>query len=245
MQRSIGLAQAMINDPSLLILDEPTSGLDPLGCREVKDLILMLKKRGKTVLVTSHLLSDVEDICDRVVILYGGKVRAAGSLDELLVKPDASTITTPLLKGEVMERVIKILRNELSGEEFHITSPRMSLEEYFLDVINKAKTESVDTAGAVSTGKIADYLSDGVDSGGADTLLRELTGESLELQETLKEESPPAAEEAVSGLKTEMLKDLARDKDTEARVAATEAAVREREKAEDLSEANAKLRDLL
>ena len=245
MQRRIGLAQAMINDPSLLILDEPTSGLDPLGCREVKDLILMLKKRGKTVLVTSHLLSDVEDICDRVVILYGGKVRAAGSLDELLVKPDASTITTPLLKGEVMERVIKILRNELSGEEFHITSPRMSLEEYFLDVINKAKTESVDTAGAVSTGKIADYLSDGVDSGGADTLLRELTGESLELQETLKEESPPAAEEAVSGLKTEMLKDLARDKDTEARVAATEAAVREREKAEDLSEANAKLRDLL
>ena len=245
MQRRIGLAQAMINDPSLLILDEPTSGLDPLGCREVKDLILMLKKRGKTVLVTSHLLSDVEDICDRVVILYGGKVRAAGSLDELLVKPDASTITTPLLIGEVMERVIKILRNELSGEEFHITSPRMSLEEYFLDVINKAKTESVDTAGAVSTGKIADYLSDGVDSGGADTLLRELTGESLELQETLKEESPPAAEEAVSGLKTEMLKDLARDKDTEARVAATEAAVREREKAEDLSEANAKLRDLL
>ena len=78
MQRRIGLAQAMINDPALLILDEPTSGLDPLGCREVKDLILNMKKRGKTVLVTSHLLSDVEDICDRVIILYGGKVRATG-----------------------------------------------------------------------------------------------------------------------------------------------------------------------
>ena len=62
MARRIGLAQAMINDPEFLILDEPTSGLDPLGCKEVKDLILMLKKRGKTVLVTSHLLSDVEDV---------------------------------------------------------------------------------------------------------------------------------------------------------------------------------------
>jgi ABC-2 type transport system ATP-binding protein len=68
------LAQAMINDPAFLILDEPTSGLDPLGCREVKDLILTLKKRGKTVLITSHLLSDVEDICDRVIILNKGKI---------------------------------------------------------------------------------------------------------------------------------------------------------------------------
>ena len=74
MSRRIGLAQAMINDPSLLILDEPTSGLDPLGCREVKDLIHMLKRRGKTVIVTSHLLSDIEDVCDRVIILYGGRI---------------------------------------------------------------------------------------------------------------------------------------------------------------------------
>ena len=84
MSRRIGLAQAMINDPSLLILDEPTSGLDPLGCREVRDLIHMLKKRGKTVIVTSHLLSDIEDVCDRVIILYGGQIRAQGTLNELL-----------------------------------------------------------------------------------------------------------------------------------------------------------------
>lgn len=64
MARRIGLAQAMINDPEFLILDEPTSGLDPLGCKEVKDLILTLKARGKTVLITSHLLSDIEDVCD-------------------------------------------------------------------------------------------------------------------------------------------------------------------------------------
>ena len=73
MQRRIGLAQALINDPDLVILDEPTAGLDPLGCREVKDVILALKNRGKTVILSSHLLSDVEDVCDRVVIYYGVK----------------------------------------------------------------------------------------------------------------------------------------------------------------------------
>ena len=88
MQRRIGLAQALINDPDLVILDEPTSGLDPIGCREVKDLILALARRGKTVILSSHLLSDVEDVCDRVVIYYGGKIQAMGTLKELLAKPD-------------------------------------------------------------------------------------------------------------------------------------------------------------
>ena len=78
MQRRIGLAQALINDPDLVILDEPTAGLDPIGCREVKDLIVALARRGKTVILSSHLLSDVEDVCDRVVIYYGGKIQAAG-----------------------------------------------------------------------------------------------------------------------------------------------------------------------
>ena len=81
MQRRIGLAQALINDPDLVILDEPTSGLDPIGCREVKDLILALARRGKTVILSSHLLADVEDVCDRVVIYYGGKVQAMGSVE--------------------------------------------------------------------------------------------------------------------------------------------------------------------
>ena len=86
MQRRIGLAQALINDPDLVILDEPTAGLDPIGCREVKDLIVALARRGKTVILSSHLLSDVEDVCDRVVIYYGGKIQAAGTLKELLVR---------------------------------------------------------------------------------------------------------------------------------------------------------------
>ncbi len=100
MQRRIGLAQALINDPDLVILDEPTSGLDPIGCREVKDLILALARRGKTVILSSHLLADVEDVCDRVVIYYGGKVQAMGTFKELLAKPDTVRITTPVLPRE-------------------------------------------------------------------------------------------------------------------------------------------------
>jgi len=87
MQRRIGLAQALINDPDLVILDEPTSGLDPIGCREVKDLILALARRGKTVILSSHLLADVEDVCDRVVIYYGGSIHAIGTLKEYLLPP--------------------------------------------------------------------------------------------------------------------------------------------------------------
>ena len=77
--RRLGLAQAAINDPELLILDEPTSGLDPIETRQVKDLLLELGRRGTTILLSSHLLADVEDVCDRMVILYGGKIRAEGA----------------------------------------------------------------------------------------------------------------------------------------------------------------------
>jgi ABC-2 type transport system ATP-binding protein len=161
MARRIGLAQAMINDPEFLILDEPTSGLDPLGCKEVKDLILALKKRGKTVLITSHLLSDIEDVCDRVIILYGGKIRATGSLNELLTVTDENRILTPALPPDAMNKVISILRDNLSGEDFKIDHPRRTLEEFFLDVITKAKSESVETAGVVAGGRIAEYLEKG------------------------------------------------------------------------------------
>src|SRR6201988_4594397 len=114
MQRRIGLAQALINDPDLVILDEPTSGLDPIGCRQVKDLIQTLAKRGKTVLLSSHLLSDVEDVCDRVVIYYGGKIQAMGTLKDLLARPDTLRITTPVLPRETLERVLEVIRHDIA-----------------------------------------------------------------------------------------------------------------------------------
>src|SRR4051812_32123336 len=74
MARRIGLAQALINNPELILLDEPTTGLDPIGTREMKDLIVSLKQQGKTVLLCSHLLADVQDVCDRITVLFGGRM---------------------------------------------------------------------------------------------------------------------------------------------------------------------------
>ena len=158
MQRRIGLAQALINDPDLVILDEPTSGLDPIGCREVKDLILALARRGKTVILSSHLLSDVEDVCDRVVIYYGGKIQAAGTLRELLATPDAVRITTPALPRETMERVLEIIRKDVAADKVRIDTPTQNLESYFLDVVLKARQAAAETSGATSGARVAAYL---------------------------------------------------------------------------------------
>lgn len=193
MARRIGIAQAMINDPSFLILDEPTSGLDPLGCREVKDLILALKKRGKTVLVTSHLLSDVEDVCDRVIILYGGKIRATGALSELLTVSDTTTITTPVLPKDEMDKVLNTLRGSLHGEEFKVDHPRRTLEEFFLEVIAKAKSESVETAGVVSGGRIAEYLAKGDEKS---AVLESLLQTPEAPEKAAPEQAAPAPEKA-------------------------------------------------
>ncbi len=185
MQRRIGLAQALINDPDLVILDEPTAGLDPIGCREVKDLILALAQRGKTVILSSHLLADVEDVCDRVVIYYGGRIQAKGALRDLLAEPDAVTITTPNLPRETMEKVLEILRREVGQDRVRLTTPTQNLESYFLGVVERAKqTES--TSGATSGHRVAAYLRGGAEPAvGADKVLERLTAV----------EPPPAGEQ--------------------------------------------------
>jgi ABC-2 type transport system ATP-binding protein len=151
------LAQALINDPDLVILDEPTAGLDPIGCREVKDLIITLKKRGKTVLLSSHLLSDVEDVCDRVVIYYGGKIQALGTLNELLAKRDSVRITTPALPPQTMQRVLEIIRHDAAADAVQVDNPRQNLESYFLEVVRNARA-SAETSGAISGNRVAAYL---------------------------------------------------------------------------------------
>jgi len=131
MQRRIGLAQALINDPDLVILDEPTSGLDPIGCREIKDLIVALARRGKTVILSSHLLADVEDVCDRVVIYYGGRVQAMGTLKDLLATPDTIRITTPALPRETMQRVLEIIRRTWRVTRSGLTRPHRTWRATF------------------------------------------------------------------------------------------------------------------
>jgi ABC-2 type transport system ATP-binding protein len=163
MQRRIGLAQALINDPDLVILDEPTAGLDPIGCREVKDLIVALARRGKTVILSSHLLSDVEDVCDRVVIYYGGKIQAAGTLKELLAEPDTLRITTPVLPRETLEKVLATIRKDISAGEVRVDNPTQNLESYFLDVVQKARVAAQETSGAQSGARVAAYLRAGAE----------------------------------------------------------------------------------
>src|SRR5712692_3636893 len=175
MQRRIGLAQALINDPDLVILDEPTAGLDPIGCREVKDLILALARRGKTVLLSSHLLADVEDVCDRVVIYYGGKIQATGTLRELLSTPDTLRISMPVLPRETMQRVLELIRKDVAEDKISIDTPTQNLESYFLDIVQIARQAAAQTSGATSGARVAAYLrGDAAEKPSTDKILERL-----------------------------------------------------------------------
>ena len=157
MQRRIGLAQALINDPDLVILDEPTAGMDPVGCREIKDLILNLKARGKTVILSSHLLADVEDVCDRAVIYYGGKVQQYGTLDELLTERDTVQFTMPALSEEAQKEVLDVMERHADKENIRVDNPSQNLESLFLNVVEQARA-SDDTSGATSGSEVAEFL---------------------------------------------------------------------------------------
>ena len=159
MARRIGLAQALINDPELVILDEPTSGLDPIGCRQVKDLMLTLSKRGKTVILSSHLLADVEDVCDRIAILYNGKIQAQGSVKELLEEKESLRLTMPALPPEEMKELLKLIREKI-GKEPDVDRPSMNLEKFFLEVVEEAHKATIEKSGVGQTEGIAGYLSE-------------------------------------------------------------------------------------
>lgn len=169
MARRIGLAQSLIGDPELIILDEPTTGLDPIGVREIKDLILDLKNRGKTILLSSHLLSDVQDICDRVCILYGGKISSMGSLDELLTKKDNLTFEFSGVDKKLHAELVEWLKNKkVSYKE---SNPTEGLEEYFLRIVNDWNKEYTDGASKGST--TPEFLSGGENAAIIDKLVEE------------------------------------------------------------------------
>ena len=152
MARRMGLAQALINDPDLLVLDEPTTGLDPIGTREIKDLILELKRRGKTVLLCSHLLADVEDVCDRIAILYGGRVRRMGGVKQLLKRQAVTQINADELAPETVAQILDLIEQRETGKKVTVETPMDRLEDYFLHVVEEAQEAQLATGGATVGG---------------------------------------------------------------------------------------------
>lgn len=134
MTRRIGLAQALINDPELIMLDEPTSGLDPIGTREIKNLILKLRDDGKTVLLSSHLLADVQDVCDRIAILHQGELKELGRVDTLLTIRDEVQIRVAGLSDSAKAQIAEVIRRD-DAKLLSMESPTTTLEELFLKIV--------------------------------------------------------------------------------------------------------------
>ena len=146
MARRIGLAQALINDPELVLLDEPTTGLDPIGTREMKDLILSLKDQGKTVILCSHLLADVQDVCDRITILFRGKTQVLGQVKDLLQVRDITNIEAHGLTEAQIAELGEFLRR-IGADDVGVTHPTTTLEDLFIRIVR----ENTDQGGAYTS----------------------------------------------------------------------------------------------
>jgi len=137
MLQRIGLAQALIHDPDLLFLDEPTAGVDPLGSSQIRDLILRLKKMGKTVIFSSHLLEQVQEVADRVAIFALGKKVLEGSLDSLLTENHGTQVTIPGELDAAQQQRLRdaIAQSGIANVDVQFTRPRLSLEQLYLRTI--------------------------------------------------------------------------------------------------------------
>ena len=213
MARRIGLAQALINDPDLLILDEPTSGLDPIGTRQVKGLLQELGKKGTTILLSSHLLSDVEDVCDRMVILYGGKIRAEGTADQLLSDSNHTVIRVPHIDTKTIAAVEKTLHDSAGVSVEAVESPRQRLEDFFLDIVESARAEQIANAGAGKSGPTAAFLN--TEPAEGESLIETLSADGLEAPAVVGVEKQSAVarnEVEANAAKDEVLEELLQNK---------------------------------
>jgi len=138
MTRRIGLAQALINDPELILLDEPTSGLDPIGVREMKDMILDLRRQGKTVIMCSHLLADVQDVCDRIAILHQGELKELGRVDRLLTLSNVTQIRSTSLSEACQNEIREVIARH-GGETLEVDHPTTTLEDLFLEIVRDSE----------------------------------------------------------------------------------------------------------
>lgn len=138
MLQRIGLAQALVHDPQLLLLDEPTAGVDPIGSIEIRDLIRRLRQMGKTVLLCSHLLDQVQDVCDRVGILHYGKMILEGDVKDLLARKDQFQYVSEGLPETARGRVRQAI-TEAGGRVVLEGNPSTTLEQLFLNAVQQAE----------------------------------------------------------------------------------------------------------
>lgn len=140
MLQRIGLAQAIVHDPQLVILDEPTAGVDPLGSAAIADIVRELKRRGKTILLSSHLLAQIEGLCDRVAILHRGRLVREGRVADLVEARDAESLVVRGLSAEGREAVLACIA-EQGGELLRSEHPRLSLDAFFLNEVQRREAD--------------------------------------------------------------------------------------------------------
>ena len=132
MLQRIGLAQALVQEPRLVILDEPTAGVDPVGSRQIRDLIFKLRERGITVFLCSHLLEQVQEVCDHVGIIFQGRMVKEGRLDDLIAIEDQTEIILRDASPELVAKITALVAADAAAELVHTGKPRTTLERLFL-----------------------------------------------------------------------------------------------------------------
>ncbi len=142
MLQRIGLAQALVHDPQLIILDEPTAGVDPIGSAAIADIIRELRRRGKTILICSHLLAQVEGLCDRVAILHRGKLIRRGMIEDLVDDKDTKSLIVKNLSEEGRSAVEREIKKQ-GGELCRVERPKLSLDSLFIREVEKREAEHV------------------------------------------------------------------------------------------------------
>lgn len=141
MLQRIGLAQTLIQNPRLVILDEPTAGVDPVGSRQIRDLILKLKHDGYTVFLCSHLLEQVQEVCDRVGIIFRGRMRREGTLDELIRIESQTSMTLENASPELMEKIHALVSSDAAAAVIEEGHPRTTLERLFIQIADQNRKE--------------------------------------------------------------------------------------------------------
>jgi ABC-2 type transport system ATP-binding protein len=140
MLQRIGLAQSLVHDPQLVILDEPTAGVDPLGSAAIAEIVRELKRRGKTILLSSHLLAQIEGLCDRVAILHRGKLVREGRVDDLVEEKGAESLVVQGLSADGRAAVEAEIKAQ-GGRLTRVEKPRLSLDAYFLKEVHERENE--------------------------------------------------------------------------------------------------------